>query len=76
MECGKKKDCIIGYTLEIDASEIETTKYKALRTYLGYRGCIPIVGHIALFPMNNLTSSSKKVYTKFFLNQSKIMEIC
>lgn len=42
-----KRDGIKGYTLDIDATEIVSEKYEAMKTYKGNRGYMPIVGHIA-----------------------------
>jgi len=41
------KDLNEGYTLDIDATGIEANKYEAKKTYKGFRGYMPIVGHIA-----------------------------
>jgi len=41
------KDKIEGYTLEIDATGIKAEKYEAMMTYKGFRGYMPILGHIA-----------------------------
>ncbi len=42
-----KRDGIKNYTLDIDATGIEAEKFEAKRTYKGFRGYMPIVGHIA-----------------------------
>ena len=42
-----KGDGLKGYTLDIDATGIEANKFEARRTYKGYCGYMPIVGHIA-----------------------------
>jgi hypothetical protein len=44
---GMKYDGIKGYTLDIDATGIESHKESALFTYKGYPGYMPIVGHLA-----------------------------
>lgn len=44
---GLKHDGIKGYTLDIDATGIEAEKQTAKRTYKGYWGYMPIVGHLA-----------------------------
>jgi hypothetical protein len=44
---GLKDDGIKGYTLDIDATGIEAEKQTAKRTYKGYWGYMPIVGHLA-----------------------------
>lgn len=47
LELGMRDDGIDGYTLDIDATGIESEKYYAKKTYKGYRGYMPILGHIA-----------------------------
>ncbi len=42
-----KRDKRKGYTLDIDATGIEAEKREAKRTYKGFRGYMPIVGHLA-----------------------------
>jgi len=42
-----KKDGIKEYTLDIDATGIEAEKEEAMMTYKGFKGYMPIVGHIA-----------------------------
>jgi len=42
-----KRDGIKTYTLDIDATGIEAEKETAKRTYKGYKGYMPIVGHLA-----------------------------
>jgi hypothetical protein len=42
-----KEDSRTGYTLDIDATAIEAHKEWALRTYKGFPGYFPIVGHLA-----------------------------
>jgi hypothetical protein len=42
-----KYDGIDGYTLDIDATGIIAEKESAKMTYKGYKGYMPIVGHIA-----------------------------
>jgi len=37
----------VGYTLDIDATQIVAEKQEAVRTYKGERGYLPIVGHLA-----------------------------
>jgi len=44
---GMKHDGIKGYTLDMDATGIEAEKQLAKMTYKGFRGYMPIVGHIA-----------------------------
>lgn len=44
---GMKYDGIKGYTLDIDATGIEAEKQSAKMTYKGFKGYMPIVGHIA-----------------------------
>jgi hypothetical protein len=44
---GMKKDGIKHYTLDIDATGIEAEKEAAKMTYKGYRGYMPMVGHLA-----------------------------
>jgi hypothetical protein len=44
---GMKYDGIKEYTLDIDATGIESHKESALFTYKGYPGYMPIVGHLA-----------------------------
>lgn len=44
---GLKYDGITGYTLDIDATGIESQKESALMTYKGYAGYMPIVGNLA-----------------------------
>jgi hypothetical protein len=42
-----KYDGITGYTLDIDATGIEAEKQTAKMTYKGFKGYMPIVGHLA-----------------------------
>jgi hypothetical protein len=42
-----KYDGIKGYTLDIDATGIEAEKQSAKTTYKGFKGYMPIVGHLA-----------------------------
>jgi hypothetical protein len=42
-----KGDGIKGYTLDIDATGIEAEKQTAKMTYKGFKGYMPIVGHLA-----------------------------
>ena len=44
---GMKYDGIRGYTLDIDATGIEAEKQTAKMTYKGFKGYMPIVGHLA-----------------------------
>ena len=44
---GMKYDGIRGYTLDIDATGIVAEKESAKMTYKGFKGYMPIVGHIA-----------------------------
>jgi hypothetical protein len=44
---GMKHDGLTGYTLDIDATGIEAEKQSAQMTYKGFRGYMPIVGHLA-----------------------------
>ncbi len=44
---GMKYDGITGYTLDIDATGIEAEKQSAKMTYKGFKGYMPIVGHLA-----------------------------
>ena len=44
---GLKREEIRDYTLDIDATGIEAEKELAKKTYKGYRGYMPIVGHLA-----------------------------
>jgi hypothetical protein len=44
---GMKYDGIKAYTLDIDATGIEAEKESAKMTYKGFKGYMPIVGHIA-----------------------------
>jgi hypothetical protein len=44
---GLKYDGLDGYTLDIDATGIQAEKKSAKMTYKGYRGYMPIVGHLA-----------------------------
>ena len=44
---GMKYDGITGYTLDIDATGIVAEKQSAKMTYKGFKGYMPIVGHIA-----------------------------
>jgi hypothetical protein len=44
---GMKYDGISGYTLDIDATGIEAEKQSAKMTYKGFKGYMPMVGHIA-----------------------------
>ena len=36
-----------GYTLDIDATGIKAEKYEAMMTYKGFKGYMPILGHLA-----------------------------
>ena len=47
LERGLKGDGVMDYTLDIDATGIEAHKQSAKRTYKGYTGYMPIVGHLA-----------------------------
>jgi hypothetical protein len=42
-----KRDGIKGYTLDIDATGIEAEKREAKMTYKGFKGYMPIIGHLA-----------------------------
>jgi hypothetical protein len=44
---GMKYDGITGYTLDIDATGIVAEKQSAKTTYKGFKGYMPIVGHIS-----------------------------
>ena len=44
---GMKYDGINGYTLDIDATGIEAEKQTAKMTYKGFKGYMPMVGHLA-----------------------------
>ena len=44
---GMKYDSLKGYTLDIDATGIEAEKQSAKMTYKGFKGYMPIVGHLA-----------------------------
>ena len=44
---GLKAEKIKGYTLDIDATGIEADKRSAMMTYKGYKGYMPIIGHLA-----------------------------
>lgn len=44
---GMKYDGIKAYTLDIDATGIEAEKQSAKMTYKGFKGYMPIVGHLA-----------------------------
>ena len=44
---GLKADGVKGYTLDIDATGIEAHKQSAKMTYKGFRGYMPMVGHLA-----------------------------
>lgn len=44
---GMEHDGINGYTLDIDATGIEAEKQSAKMTYKGFKGYIPIVGHLS-----------------------------
>jgi hypothetical protein len=44
---GMKYDGIKGYTLDIDATGIQAEKQTAKMTYKGFKGYMPIVGHLA-----------------------------
>jgi hypothetical protein len=44
---GLKKEKRKGYTLDIDATGIEAEKQSAKMTYKGFRGYMPMVGHLA-----------------------------
>ncbi len=47
IKLGMKKDGIKQYTLDIDATGIEAEKKLAKKTYKGFYGYMPIVGHLA-----------------------------
>ena len=47
LKCGMKYDDIKDYTLDIDATGIEAEKQTARMTYKGFKGYMPIVGHLA-----------------------------
>jgi hypothetical protein len=47
LKLGMKRDGIEGYTLDIDATGIEAGKFEAKKTYKGFKGYMPILGHIA-----------------------------
>ena len=47
LKLGMQRDGIRGYTLDIDATGIEAEKFEAKKTYKGFKGYMPIVGHIA-----------------------------
>lgn len=42
-----KKEKVKGYTLDIDATGIESEKESAMMTYKGHTGYMPMVGHLA-----------------------------
>jgi len=42
-----KYDGLTGYTLDIDATGIEAEKHSAKMTYKGFKGYMPIIGHLA-----------------------------
>jgi hypothetical protein len=44
---GLSDDGITSYTLDMDATGIEAQKHSARVTYKGYRGSMPMVGHLA-----------------------------
>lgn len=44
---GINREDVKDYTLDIDATGIEAAKESAKKTYKGYRGYMPIVGHLA-----------------------------
>ena len=44
---GLKYDGLTGYTLDIDATGIESQKEAAAMTYKGYTGYMPIIGNLA-----------------------------
>lgn len=44
---GMKHDGLNGYTLDIDATGIEAEKQSAKMTYKGFKGYMPMVGHLA-----------------------------
>ena len=44
---GLRDDGLLSYTLDMDATGIEAWKESARMTYKGYRGYMPMVGHIA-----------------------------
>ena len=47
LELGMHEDGIQGYTLDIDATGIKADKFDAKMTYKGFKGYMPILGHIA-----------------------------
>jgi hypothetical protein len=47
IEKGMKKEKIKEYTLDIDATGIEAEKELARMTYKGFKGYMPVVGHLA-----------------------------
>jgi hypothetical protein len=47
LKMGLMANGIEGYTLDIDATGIEAAKYETRKTYKGFCGYMPIVGHIA-----------------------------
>ena len=47
LERGLQDDGISSYTLDMDATGIEAQKHSARVTYKGYRGYMPMVGHLA-----------------------------
>ena len=47
IEQGMRKEETQGYTLDIDATGIEAQKQSAKITYKGYKGYMPILGHLA-----------------------------
>jgi len=44
---GMNREDVTDYTLDIDATGVEAEKESAKKTYKGYRGYMPIVGHLA-----------------------------
>jgi hypothetical protein len=47
LKVGLRRDGVKGYTLDIDATGIEAEKDSAKMTYKGYKGYMPMVGHLA-----------------------------
>jgi hypothetical protein len=47
LELELEKDKRKGYTLDIDATGIKAEKFEAMMTYKGFKGYMPILGHIA-----------------------------
>jgi len=75
---GMKYDGIKGYTLDIDATGIVAEKQSAKMTYKGFKGYMPIVGHIAEnglvlgdeFREGNVTPATRNlVFIKYCLRQ-------